>query len=182
MKLLKALVPISYVILIFVFGCSDKQDFDQYEDLSITPTYEAAILYIETPESFINAITGVDIVTQNFNFDAFATDIFANRVIDGVITYEVENTTSKELEITVEFTDEGGNVLDAEVFTIQAAPTPVDRREIQYGDGGRSIDIITNTSNFRVTARNNGDNSSTSNIDDAKITLKSSAQFRLRLK
>ncbi|MFH6602268.1 hypothetical protein ACEZ3G_02175 [Maribacter algicola] len=175
-------MPTACLLLVFFCSCVDKQDFDQYDDLGITPSYEASILYIEAPEVYINAITGVNIITQNFNFDAFATDIFADRVLDGTITYEIENTTSKELEITVEFTDDAGNVLDTEVFTIQPAPTAIDRREIQYGNGGRPIDIITNTSNFRVTAQNNGDNTSTSGIPDAKITLKSSAEFRLRLK
>jgi len=171
-----------FVLSILLCSCIDRQDFDQYDNLGITPSYESSILYLEAPELYINAVTGVDVITQNFNFDAFATDVFADRVLDGTITYEVENTTSKELEITVEFTDDAGNVLDTEFFVIQPAPAAIDRREIQYGNGGRPIDIITNTSNFRVTARNNGDNTSTSNVPDAKITLKSSAKFRLRLK
>lgn len=175
-------LPFVTILVVLFASCVDKQDFDQYDNLGITPSYEASILYIEAPETYINAITGVNVITQNFNFDAFATNIFAERVLDGTITYEVENTTSKDLEITVEFTDDAGNVLDTENFVIPPAPTPVDRREIQYGGTGRSIDIITNTSNFRVTAQNNGDNTSTSGISDAKITLKSSAKFRLRLK
>ncbi len=161
----------SIILISLVFGgCIETQDFDQYDDLGITPSYEASILYIEAPELYINSITGVNVITQNFNFDAFATDVFADRVIEGTITYEVENTTNKDLDITVEFTDDAGNVLDTEVFSIPPAPTPVDRREIQYGNGGRSIDIITNTSNFRVTAQNNVDNTSTSGIAYAKIT------------
>ncbi|MGB5553935.1 MAG: hypothetical protein WBM83_04690 [Flavobacteriaceae bacterium] len=166
----------------FISACSEEQNFDQFDDLSVTPTYEASILYLEAPERFINAVTGVNVITQNYNFDAFSTEVFAKRVIDGVIYYEVENTTSKDLEITIEFTDDADTVLDTEVFTLQPAPTAVLQREIVYGANGKNIDIITNTSNFRVSARNNGDNSSTSGIADAKVTLKSSAKFRLRLK
>ena len=172
----------AFALLTLFCSCIDTQDFDQYDDLGITPSYEASILYIEAPEYYINAITGFNVITQNFNFDAFTTDLFAERVIEGTITYEVENTTSKDFEITVEFTDDAGTLLDTEIFVIPPAPTAIDRREVRYGNGGRSIDIITNTSNFRVTARNNGDNSSTSNLPNSKITLKSSAQFTLRLK
>lgn len=107
----------------------------------------------------------------------------AQRALDGVITYEVENTTSKQLNITVEFIDISGNVLDTESFSIDPTPTAILRREIAYGGAyGRSIDIIRNTSGLRVSAENLGDNSSVSNLPDPKIMLRSSAKIRIRLK
>ena len=166
-----------------LFSCTEKQDFDQYDDISVTPTLEGSLLYVESPERIINQIVGVSFFSQNFNFDAFSEDFIAERVLDGVVTYEVENTTSKELDITVEFLDDADNVLDTENFAIDPAPTAILRREIFYGGiSGRSIDIIRNTSSIRVSAENLGDNSSTSNLPDPKIILRSSAKLRIRLK
>jgi hypothetical protein len=103
--------------------------------------------------------------------------------VDGVITYELENTTSKELEIIFEFLDDSGAVLDTEIFLIDSAPTAVLMREIAYGNAtGRSLDIIRNTSSIRVSARNLGDNTSVSNLPDPMIIFGSSAKFRVRLK
>lgn len=179
--------PKYIVALLFSLGvvtsCAEKQDFDQYDDISITPTIEGSVLYVESPERIINQIVGISFFSQVFNFDAFSEDFIAERVIDGVVTYEVENTTSKELDITVEFLDAGDNVLDTENFSIDPAPTAILRREITYGGvSGRSIDIIRNTSSIRVSAQNLGDNTSVSNLPDPKIILRSSAKLRIRLK
>ena len=80
-------------------SCADKQDFDQLDNHDITPTAEASILYVETPERIINEVNGINFFSQIFNFDAFNEQFFADNVLDGVVTYEVENTTSKPLDI-----------------------------------------------------------------------------------
>ncbi len=164
-------------------ACSDEQDFEQIDDLDIIPTAEASLLFVEVPEDIINQGTGGGFYSQIFNFDAFEEEFFAENVLDGVITYEVENTTSKPLDVTIEFLDQGGNVLDTENFMIDPAPTAVLQREITYGTPtGRSIDIIINTSAIRITGVNLGDNTSTSTLPDPVVLLRSSAKFRIRLK
>lgn len=175
-------ISVFFVLIVMLDSCIEQQDFNQYDDLSLTPTFEAGILYVEAPESTINRVTGVNFFSQTFNFDAFAEDIFSERVLDGVIIYEVENTTSKQLDITVEFLDEADTLLDTENFSINPAPTAVLRREIAYGSTGRSIDIIRNTSSIRLSATNQGNNTSTSNLSDPMVTLKSSGRFRVRVK
>lgn len=169
-------------LLASIASCVQDVDTGQVEDLEITPTLEASMLYVEASERVINLVTGNTVFSNNFNFDAFSSDIFAERVIEGTVIYVVENTTSKELEITVEFLDEAGNLLDTEVFSVQAAPSSVLQREIAYGDSGRSIDIIRNLSSIRVSAINLGDTTSTSSESEPMITLKSSGKFRVRVR
>ena len=176
-------VLIIFVAACLLFACADKQNFDQYDDLNVTPTVTSSLVYVESPEDYINNTAGLDFYTQDFNFDAFNEAFFAERVLDGSITYELENTTSKPLEIILSFLDDAGNVLDTENFSVDPAPTAVLTREVFYGGAtGRSIDIIRNTSGFRVTGRNLGDNTSVSGLPDPKIIFRSSARFRLRLK
>ncbi|MBD0850664.1 hypothetical protein [Maribacter arenosus] len=167
---------------LFLFSCIEEQDFNQYDDLSVTPIYEASVLYVEVPEYTINEITGPNTYSQNFNFDAFSEDVFADRVLEGVLKYEVENTTSKPLDIEIQFLDEGGTVLDTEQFQLDPEPTGIIVREIAYGPAGRNINIIKNTSSISVTATNNGDNTSTSSQSDPMVTLKSSGKFMVRIK
>jgi hypothetical protein len=171
------------IALSALMGCAEKQDFNQYDDLAITPIAEASIFYLESPESFINDVTSGVYHTETFNFDAFSEQFVSNNVLDGLVTYEAENTTSKELEITVEFLDAGENVLDTEIFLIAPGPTSNMRREIAYGGAsGRSIDIIRNTSAIRVSGRNLGDTTSVSPVPEPVVILRSSAQIRIRLK
>ena len=167
---------------LFLFSCIEEQDFNQYDDLSVTPIYEASVLYVEVPEYTINEITGPNTYSQNFNFDAFSEDVFADRVLEGVLKYEVENTTSKPLDIEIQFLDEAGTVLDTEQFQLDPEPTGIIVREIAYGPAGRNINIIKNTSSISVTATNNGDNTSTSSQSDPMVTLKSSGKFMVRIK
>ena len=163
-------------------SCADKQDFDQLDNLEVTPMAEASILYFETPERNINQVTGINIYAQTFNFDALSEEFFADNVLDGVVTYEMENTTSKPLDITFEFLDDAGNSLDSENFSVNAAPTAILQREIAYGPAGRSLDIIRNTSAIRVSATNLGDNTSVSTLPNPTFFLSSSAKFSILLK
>jgi hypothetical protein len=175
-----------FILLVFIIGlssCVEEQNFDQFDDLEIIPTIEASIFYVESPESVINDATGAVWYIQTFNFDAFNEGFFEENVLDGVIVYELENTTSKDLELILEYLDDGGNVLDTETFMIPPAPTAVIRRETTYGTPtGRSLDIIRNTSQIRVSASNFGDTTSISSLPDPKIIFRSSGKFRVQLK
>lgn len=170
------------LFIFLLFSCSEKQDFNQYQDLSITPTLETSIFFVKVQESLINRVVDVSFFTRDFNFDAFEEAFFSERVLEGVITYELENTTDKLIEIEIEFLDEDGLLLDTELFVMPAAPTATLIREVAYGNAAKSLDILRNTTNLRLNAANFGDNVSTSGIPDASIVLKSSAQFMLRLK
>ncbi|MDC6387231.1 hypothetical protein PP182_00945 [Maribacter sp. PR1] len=169
-------------MIFILMSCSEKQDFGQYDDLTITPTYETSIFYVKTQESIINRVTGINFFSQDFNFDAFEDDLFAERVLEGSITYQLENTTSKDIEISIQFLDESGNVLDSELFQMNATPSALLTREVAYGGAGKNLDILRNTSEIRLSAENLGDNSSTSNLPDPAIILRSSAKFMVRIK
>ncbi|MEH6678947.1 MAG: hypothetical protein V7724_00295 [Sediminicola sp.] len=169
-------------ILLGLYSCAEKQNFDQYEDLNVTPTIEGSILYVEVPEYLINASQSYYFYTREFNFDAFNEDFFAERVLSGVVTYEVVNTTSKPMELVAEFLDGNGTILDTESFSIEAAPAPIFRREITYGPAGRSIEIIKNMSSIRVSAQNLGDDTSVSTIPDPKVIVRSSGAFVIEVR
>ncbi len=182
---MKAIVK--YVVSGILFSgilssCADNLDFNQYDQLEVAPTFEASILYVEVAESIVNEVAAAEFFSKDFNFDAFSSDIFAKRVIDGEVTYVVENTTSKEIVVTVEFLDVDGTVLDTEELRVQEAPTSILQRDIAYGSTGRSIETIKNLSSIRVSAVNQGDTTSISNLESPMITLKSSGKFRVRIK
>ncbi|WP_245946387.1 hypothetical protein [Arenibacter echinorum] len=171
------------IILLALYSCIETQNFDQYDDLEITPTVEASILYIESPERIINEASGQYYYSQDFNFDGLSVDAFADRVIEGSIFFEIENTTSKEFKPTVEFLDEGGNTIDTIDFPVQQPYQILPYYlQVPYGPGKqRSIEIIKNTSSIKVSVLIE-DNSSVSDLPDPKIIFRSNGKFRLRLK
>ncbi len=181
MKAKKFVLLFLVVISTALYSCADELDFNQVDNYNPTPTYEAGIFYLEIPEDLINS-TNTSNFDQQFRFDAFSSEAFASRVLEGVVTYEVENTTSKAFDILVEFLNAEDEVLDTESLRMNAAPSAVSMVEISYGPAGRSIDIIKSLSKIKITAENLGDNSSTSTVQNAKIKLRSSGAFRVQLK
>lgn len=183
MKKLTAL-PLLWITVFLSFqACSDKQDFDQFDDLQITPLVASSLFSIEVDEPFINTIAPTTaFYSETFNFDAFTERFIAESLLEGTISYEIENTTSKPATVVIEFLDAGGNTLDAERFDIPAAPSGQLTRDVAYGPGGKALDILINTTDIRITGVNLGDNTSTSTETDPKISLKSSAEFLVQVK
>ncbi|MDT0607920.1 hypothetical protein [Croceitalea rosinachiae] len=182
MKNLVFCVFLIAIILGVLSSCADDQNFEQFDDLSVEPTVASSIFYFESDEATINFAGSGAFYSEVFTFEAFNEAFVSENVLDGVITYEVENTTTKELNITIDFLDADGNVLDSEFFAIQPAPAAILERQIAYGDTGRSLDILRNTTNIRVRGDNVGDATSTSSLSEPKIILRSSAEFRLKLR
>lgn len=178
---------ISYLLVFFIcsatlLSCVEEQDFNQFDDLSVTPTVEASLLYVEAPESAINDSEGADVISRNFNFDTFTSENFASRVLDGTLTYVIQNTTSKALSITIELLNAEEKVINREILSVEPE-MPESITTIFYGDATRPIGIIRQTLSIRVTVTNtNGDTTSISDLPDPKIILKSSGKFRLNLK
>ncbi len=177
-----------YLVCVFLslplfWSCTEEQNFDQFDDLEVTPLLASSIFYFESTEEFINASTiPLAFYSDTVNFDAFNEEFVADRLLEGVIIYEIENTTSKEINLIVEFLDESEQVLDVETFTIAPAPSGSLSREVAYGPTGKSLDILRATSAIRITAANLGDTSSTSSEPEPKIIFKSAAEFLFELK
>jgi hypothetical protein len=164
-------------------SCTEEQDFSQIDDLSITPVLASGLFYLESDEATINSgSSGGPFYTREVIFEAFSQDYVAERLLEGTITYEMENTTSKPVRVLIEFLNAGGTVLDMEVLDISAEPSGLVTRDVFYGPGGKSLDILVNTERLRISALNLGDTSSTSSVDDPKIILRSGAEFLFELK
>jgi len=169
------------VFLICMSSCSDELDFDQVDSLEITPTFESSVIFVEATEQIINLIGEPEVFVENFEFDAFSSDVFSNRVIEGELTYVIQNTTSKPFEILIEFLNAEGVTIDFDSFNI-ATTTSNFIRTVSYGNTGRDLDIIRTLSALKITARNLGDNISVSDIPNSRISLQISGKFRVRLK
>ena len=174
---------LSGLLLFCMFlSCSEEQNFDQFEDLSITPTVASGIFYLESDEETINSIPTGLFYDQFATFEAFNEEFVAERLLEGAITYEIENTTSKRLQVAIEFLDANGNVLDVELFEIEPNLPETSTREVTYGPTGKSLNILIATTELRITAGNLSDDTSVSTASDPKVILRSAAEFLFQLK
>ncbi|QXP54080.1 hypothetical protein [Cellulophaga sp. HaHa_2_1] len=171
---------IPLLLLVVISACSDEQDFDQARDLDVITDATGPVLYLESTEDLINASP---VISQNINFDGFNSELFSDRVISGSLTFQIENSTSKQLDIRVIFLNEAGSPLDVVNFsTAEAPPIDIIDTEIFYGTAaGKSIDIIKSTSSLQVIFTNNSGSTSVSSLPDPKLIFRSSASFKLRV-
>ena len=182
--MLNRTLPVLFLLFGFslaIQSCSDDLNFSQADDLAVEPTIASSIFYFESTEEIINVAGSGAFYTETFIFEAFSEEFIDDKILDGTITYQLENTTSKLLDLEIEFLDASGNVLDSEQFSIAAEPAPITEIQVAYGAGGKSLDILRNTVQIRVNGVNLGDSTSTSTQSEPKIILKSSAAFRLKL-
>jgi hypothetical protein len=168
-------------LLCCLSSCVEQQNFEQYDEVAVTPLLEAALLYLETPESEINRQTSPSFVSTTFDFEAFSEQFVAEGILEGSLIYQLENTTSKPLQITLEFLDASGQVLDTETFLMDPAPTAILNREVVYGPAGIPLEILTNTAALRVSGTNLGDQTSVSGEPEPRFVLRSTAKFRISL-
>ncbi|MEC8831430.1 MAG: hypothetical protein VX772_03650 [Bacteroidota bacterium] len=170
------------VMLLSALACTEEQDFDQINDLQVTPTLASGLFYLESDEATINSAGSLNtFYYQETNFNAFNETYVADNLLEGTITYEIDNSTSKQLRVIIGFIDDSGNILDVETFDIEAGPTDTVVREVFYGPGGKRLQILTNTSSLRVSATNLSDANSVSPAEDPKIILRSGAEFLFQL-
>lgn len=183
MNLNRSKYYISFLALaIFFASCTEEVNFDQADQLAVEPVLASSIFYFESTEEVINLAGTGAFYSQIFTFDAFSEAFIADKILDGVMTYELENTTSKLLDIVIEFIDESGSILDTEVFVIDPEPAPITEIQVAYGNGGKSLDILRNTTDIRIQVANRSDDSSVSNQQEPKIILRSSAAFTVKLR
>ena len=69
-----------------MMSCSEELDFDQADELQVTPTVSSSLLYLETPEDYMNDLPAGTFLTELFQFEAFSEDFVANNVLEGTIT------------------------------------------------------------------------------------------------
>lgn len=183
MNMKKYLKMLPAFLLILLVSCSEEQDFDQYKDLDIITDASGPVLYVESTEDLINLMTTPNFPPQKVNFDGFKTNFFADRVISGTVDFQIENTTSKQLEVTVDFLNDADDVIDSRVVLVPAAPPSVIINEnFEYGPpSGSSIEIIKNVSSIQLSVVNFSGNTSVSSLPDPKVIFRSSASFKLRV-
>lgn len=179
---MKKIIPLVLIFFICLGSCSEQQDFDQVRDLEVIPDLSGPIVYVETTEAIINTISP-DTISQSINFDGFASGVFSDRVISGSIQFQLQNSTSKDMDLIIDFLDSDNNSLDSvEIGVAPALPERTINLEIPYGPpSGRNIDIIRNTSSLQLRFINNSDNTSVSSLPDPKLIFRSSASFKLIL-
>ena len=92
---------ISLLLLVFIsWSCSSNLDFDQANDIKISPVIVANLTYFDVPapELVINDVE-TTVVFNALNFDAFRDSFFKDNLVRADLFFEITNTINRDYVI-----------------------------------------------------------------------------------
>ncbi len=102
------------------FSCTKEVDFDQAEDLEISPVLETSLVFFdETVNSFLVNNLPVFTIEDAFDLDIFKNDFVVDNLIKAEFEFEGVNSIVRAFEIDVAFLDEADVELHSFTFTMQ---------------------------------------------------------------
>ncbi len=97
------------LIAVVTFSCVKDVDFDQTENLVLTPVFEADFVYSKVnTEDLIDVDTDivVPVVRDTISFDVFSTDFAIDNLEQLELFFKFENSMERDIEFTFIFTDD----------------------------------------------------------------------------
>lgn len=111
-----------FFILIFITSCVKDVDFDQAENLSISPVLESSLIYFNFDAPRFQTNDGTENVVEGdtFEMDIFNDDFARDNLVKAEMFFEVKNSINRRFQAEVQFLDADDQVVHT--FTINVIP------------------------------------------------------------
>ena len=137
-----------------MYSCTDKLNFDQLDDVVITPVYTSSLAYFTIlPIQFFDETGTIQQseISDVSGFRVFENDFLKNNLIKLDFNVEVKNEFERDFTINVEFLDDNNNV------TYKFSPLNIEASNLNYLYL-EEIDVlvnqsIKNTTHVKINAR-----------------------------
>ncbi|WP_298514403.1 hypothetical protein [uncultured Kordia sp.] len=118
--MLQKIAPILFVLLFA--SCVKDVDFEQAEDIAISPVLEASLIFFDFQASQFSEPTGTAIVVEgdDLELDVFNDEFFRDNLIKGEFFFEVTNTIDRNFRADIIMYDANDQVTHA--FAIDVTP------------------------------------------------------------
>ncbi|AUP80330.1 hypothetical protein [Flavivirga eckloniae] len=113
----KQIIEYSFLVMamfLSLFSCTKEVDFDQADDLEITPVVTSSLIFFDEPiKSFL--LNGVEIppVIDHVDVEIFNEQFVVDNLVKAEFVFETTNTINKEFQIEVRFLNDAGTELHA---------------------------------------------------------------------
>lgn len=149
---------LKYSVLLFVFvitetSCTKDVDFNQINDLILTPVFESSLIYIDEPASrFLVQGNEVTYVQDAANIDFFQEDYVVEHLIKADFFFETTNSINRGFQVQVDMYDDFNQLLHS--FSFFSDPSPdnseVVNEHLEVFEGS-TLNALKNTSKFVFT-------------------------------
>jgi hypothetical protein len=187
--MLKNLTHCSFIAICLVFcltACIKDVDFQQAEDLSISPTLELSIIHFEEPAGTFVDDNGVELiaVTDSVYVDIFSDEFVVDNLIKADFQFEATNTINRAYRADVEFYNDDFEMQHNFSFSVPASPNNqeivVEYVEVFEGPELEALKATTNlVLTFTLLPSNDG--SILQDSSPGNLKLRSRASFYLEI-
>ena len=163
-------------------ACIKDVDFDQAEDLSITPALEVSIIHFEEPALTFLDEDGVEltIVKDSVNIEIFRDPFVIDNLIKADFLFEANNTINRAYNAEIEYFDDNYVLLHEFNFGVSASPNGeniiVEYVEVFEGPELESLKATTNIV-LTLTLMPSSDGSILEETSPGNLKLRSKASF-----
>ncbi|MBC8755788.1 hypothetical protein H2O64_14015 [Kordia sp. YSTF-M3] len=118
--MLKRIIPV--LLLLIVTSCVKDVDFDQVDDISISPVLESSLIFFDFPASEFEEPTGTAIVTvgDDLELDVFNDEFLRDNLIKAEFFFEITNSIDRSFRADIIMYDENDQITYA--FAIDVTP------------------------------------------------------------
>ncbi|WP_420574710.1 hypothetical protein [Kordia sp.] len=116
--MLKKIAPLLFLFI--VASCVKDVDFEQAEDISISPVLESSLLFFNFPASQFSEPTGTAIVTESddLEFDIFNDEFLRDNLIRAEFFFETTNSIDRNFRAEVFMYDTNDQITHAFSFGV----------------------------------------------------------------
>lgn len=170
---------LKYKILILtlnlmLFACTKSVDFNQINDLEITPAIESSLIFFEEPANrFLDNGNEILIIQDFIIVSLFDNDFIIDNLVKTDFVFETENTINREFDLQIDFFD--NSLQSQHSFSITQGPlSNLNYTEVFEDD---TLDALKNTATIVFTLRLSPGSPSITQSTPGRIKLKSKAVF-----
>ena len=187
--MLKTITQFSAIAICLVFcftACISDIDFQQAEDLSISPALETSIIHFEEAANTFVDDNGVELITVT---DTVYVDIFSDAfVVDNLVKaefqFEATNTINRAFQTNIDFYNDAFEMQHNFSFGVPASPTNEDV-VVEYIETfvDQELEALKSTTNLVLTFTllPSNDGSILQDTTPGNLKLRSKASFYLEI-
>lgn len=159
--------------LIF-FACTKDVDFNQINDLEISPVIESSLVFFDEPANRFLENENEVLITQDFIMvDFFDDEFVVDNLVRTDLVFETENSINRRFDLQIDFFDNSGQLQHS--FSITQEPLSNNNYTEVFEDD--ALDALKNTTVIVFTLRLSSGNPAINETTPGSIKLKSKAVF-----
>lgn len=126
----------SALLLLVLSSCVNDVDFDQAENLQLSPVVESNIAYfnIEASRFLDDSNNEINSIEDYTDIDLFTDEFISDNLIKAELLFEFTNSLGRTLDLTMSFLDESGVTVHTVIIVINeggvAAPVVTNHTEV----------------------------------------------------